>query len=170
MTDRGVRTLLSNLSVDDAGMAFDASPEDGSRVFDVLLDGRRIWSFRVDDASPATTGASPATGGRRRLAWPRPFVPYLSGSATFGVRPVDGAPDRLEAAARLGEGDGPIRFEDRHGTGLVINKFGGIGRALADYDPGMLQRLLDNLEQVREAHAERTDHGVYVMGRKLLVS
>ena len=130
-----------------------------------MLGGRRIWSFRVSATEPDPSGVP----HRRRLAWPRPLRPYLTGTGTIGLRPVDGGPDVLTAAARFGHGDQPLRFDDRHGIGLVINKFGRIGHALADYDPGMVQRLLDNLDRIRAVLAEhRPDLPVYVIGGTLL--
>jgi SAM-dependent methyltransferase len=164
-TRRGVRPLLSHLVLDDEGLSFTAPPEDAERVVDLLLAGRRIWSFRVSATGPDPSGEA----HRRRLRWPRPLRPYLSGTGTIGLRPVDGGPDVLTAAARFGDGNEPLRFDDRHGIGLVINKYGRIGHALADYDPGMVQRLLDNLDRIRAVLAElRPDLPVYVIGGTLL--
>jgi SAM-dependent methyltransferase len=162
---RGDRPLLSHLVLDDDGLSFSAPREDDDRVVDLLLGGRRIWSFRVRATEPDPSGAP----HRRLLAWPRPLRPYLTGAGTIGLRPIDGGPDVLTAAARFGDGDQPLRFDDRHGIGLVINKFGRIGHALADYDPGMVQRLLDNVDRVRAALADHwPDLPVYVMSGTLL--
>ena len=93
----------------------------------------------------------------------------ITGTGTIGLRPIDGGSDELTAPARFGDGDHPLRFDDRHGIGLVINKFGRIGHALADYDPGMVPRLLDNLDRIRAVLAEhRPDLAVYVMSGTLL--
>jgi SAM-dependent methyltransferase len=130
-----------------------------------VLAGRRIWSFRVAAGIPDSSG-DPL---RRRVAWPKPLRPHLTGTGTIGLRPIDGGTDVLETVARFGDDDRPLRFDDRHGIGLVVNKFGRTGHALADYDPGMVPRLLDNLDRIRAVLAEhRPDLPVYVMSGTLL--
>ena len=151
--------------MDAEGCSFTAAPADDDRVVDLLLGGRRIWSFRVSSTRADPSGAP----DRRRLPWPGALRPYLTGTGTIGLRPVDGGPEELSAAARFGDDDRPLRFDDRHGIGLVINKFGRIGHALADYDPGMVPRLLDNLDRIRAVLAEhRPELPVYVIGGTLL--
>jgi hypothetical protein len=154
--------LLANLTLDDVGLTFSSAPEDVGRVIDLLLEGRRIWSFRVaDDDTDAA--------GRHRVAWPPALRPYLRGVGTFTLRPLDGETDVLTATVRLEDDDRPLRFDDRYGIGLIVNKFGRIGHALTDYDPGMVPRLLDNLDRVRAVLAEhRPDLPVYVMSGTLL--
>jgi hypothetical protein len=150
--------------VDEYGLTFRATtPDDETRVVDLLLDGRRIWSFKVLTALPVTDSPN----GLRRIEWPRPLPPYLKGTSEYTLRPVDGGLDRPSNRVRLGGVDGPVQFVDRHGIGLVINKFGNIGHALADYDPGTVPRLLDRLDQVRTA-VEETGLPAYVMGGTLL--
>ena len=162
--------LLSHLSVGDDGLRFRSDPEDADRVVDLLLDGRRIWSFRVAEvpSEPADGEEPREAAGRRHLAWPAVLRPYLHGVATFGLRGVHGGTDCPSTTGRLGNSDEPLRFADRYGMGLVVNKFGGIGHALADYDPGMVQRLLDNVDRVRAVLAEHTELPVYVMSGTLL--
>ena len=155
--------LLSDLTVHDEGLTFTSAESDAPRVVDLLLDGRRIWSFRIAEAPPVD-GAP----GRRRMPWPSPLIPFLDGVGRFTVRPVDAAPDAPEATGRFGAGEQPIRFIDPHGAPLMINKWGNLGRALADYDPGMVTRLLDHVDRVRAILAEHTDLDVYVTGGTLL--
>ena len=149
--------------LDDQGLAFAVSPADETRVVDLLLDGRRIWSFRISDALPGEEAS-----GRRTMPWPRAVRPYLAGVGRFGLRPVDGGDDAPEATFRFGTGDQPVRFVDPHGVPLVVNKWGTLGHSLADYDPGMVTRLLDHLDTVRAILAEGTDLDVYVTGGTLL--
>ncbi|MGY1917092.1 class I SAM-dependent methyltransferase [Blastococcus sp. SYSU DS0973] len=130
---------------------------------DVLLDGRRVWSFRVGDALPVDGAAD-----RWTMPWPDPLRPYLRGTGEFALRPVDGGTDTPSTRARFGDDDGPIRYVDSHGLLLVVNKWGNLGHALADYDAGMVDRLLDNLDHVRAVLAEHTDLDVFVNGGTLL--
>ncbi|WP_347057904.1 LicD family protein [Blastococcus sp. HT6-30] len=149
--------------MDGEGLSFDSSAPDLSRVVDLLLDDRRIWSFRVETADPL--GEEP---DRRRLPWPSPLIPFLDGVAEFALRPVDGGSDIPRTTARLGCGEGSIRFVDPHGAPLMINKWGNLGHALSDYDPGMVTRLLDHVDRVRAILAEHSDLDVYVTGGTLL--
>ncbi len=159
--DGGGADLLGDLTLDEAGLAFAAAPGDEDRVVDLLLDGRRIWSFRVSEAAHAD-------GDRRRVPWPRSLAQYLRGTAEFALRPVDGGTDTSRATGRFGGGEEPIRFVDASGSPLMVNKWGGVGRALADYDAGMVGRLLDNLDAVRAVLAECPGLEVYLTGGTLL--
>ena len=143
---------------------FCAEAGDVDRVVDLLLDGRRIWSFPMADAVPEAGGAA----GAVRVEWPRVLVAYLVGVGTFTLRPVDGAGPELAASARFGNSDEPLRFDDRYDVGLIVDKFGKIGHALADYDPGIVSRLLDNADHVRDVVTASTGLDVYVMGGTLL--
>jgi SAM-dependent methyltransferase len=102
------------------------------------------------------------------MAWPRSLVPFLDGTADFALRPVHGGADTVEATGRFGTGSGPVRFVDPHGVQLIVNKWGNLGHALADYDAGMVDRLLDNLDEVRAVIAKHSDVDVYVTGGTLL--
>jgi SAM-dependent methyltransferase len=143
---------------------FSAGAEDVGRVVDLLLDDRRIWSFRMEDAAPEPE-VSP---GLFRLEWPRALQPYLVGVGTFTLCPTDDDRATLTATGRFAGSDAPLRFEDPYGMGLIVTKFGRIGQALSDYDPGIITRLLDHLDQVRDTVAERTGLDVYIMGGTLL--
>ena len=155
--------MLTDLTVDETGLAFTAAAEDRPRTVDVRLDGRRIWSFRIADAA-----AEPAAGDRYRMPWPAVVLPYLDGESTVGLHPVDGQGSPQVATARFGTADHPVRFEDAHGLGLMVNKWGTIGHALADYPAGIEQRLLDRVDRVREVMAAAVDVDVYVTGGTLL--
>lgn len=102
------------------------------------------------------------------MPWPRVVVPYLEGRVTVTLSPVDGASPPISADARFGDSDGPVRFVDSHGLGLIVNKWGNIGHALADYPPGIEDRLLDRVDLVRRILDETTDVDVYVTGGTLL--
>jgi hypothetical protein len=135
---------------------------------DLQFDGRRVWSFRLGDAVPDAGADDEGTGTRRTMPWPAVLVPYLEGRATVTLAPVDGASPPVSVAAGFGATDEPLRFVDSHGLGLMVNKWGNIGHALADYPPGIEDRLLDRLDLVRRILDEHTAVDVYVTGGTLL--
>jgi hypothetical protein len=153
--------LLADLTVDEDGLSFSASAEDDDRLVDLLLHGRRIWTFRVVEGDRLADD-------RRWLAWPRPLRPYLSGVAHLALRPLDGGPDEPAASTRFGTSSERMQFVDPDGLGLVVNsKFDRLGHALADYDDGLVQRLLDRMDEVRDVVAG-CGLDVYVMSGTLL--
>ena len=102
------------------------------------------------------------------MPWPRALVPYLEGRATVELSPVDGTGPSVATEARFGGSDEPVRFVDPHGLGLMVNKWGNIGHALADYPEGIEDRLLDRLDEVRAILGATTSVDVYVTGGTLL--
>jgi hypothetical protein len=76
--------LLSSFVANDEGLTFSAATADDPRVVDLLVDGRRIWSFLVGDA----TRPDPETD-ERRMAWPVFLPDYLHGVGEFTLRRVD---------------------------------------------------------------------------------
>jgi hypothetical protein len=159
--------VLTDLTVDETGLVFAAAAEDLLRTVDVLLDGRRIWSFRVADAIARPDATEPAAP-RYRMPWPQVVLPYLDGRSTVALHPVDGRDAPTSTTARFGAADHPVRFEDTHGLGLMVNKWGALGHALADYPAGIEARLLDRVDRVRQVIDAAIDVDVYVTGGTLL--
>jgi len=153
--------VLTDLAVDDDGFEFRYTGPPGGTL-ELLLGARRIWSLRV----PAP--ASPDGDALRRVEWPDGVRPHLRGRATFTLRPVGDAAAATAVTTRLGGVDTPLQFVDRHGRGLVVNKWGTVGHALADHAQGTVQRLLDNMDRVRDAVRRTTDLDVYVTSGTLL--
>ncbi|MDL5154665.1 class I SAM-dependent methyltransferase [Actinomycetospora termitidis] len=101
---------------------------------DVLLDGRRLFSVRLEDHPAA------------RIPWPEALRPHLRGRGTIALR-RPGYDPGAEVTADLGHG-GRFTVTDASGRDLVVNKWGRLGRALGDSDPGVTDRLLDHAEEV----------------------
>ncbi len=156
--------MITQLTADEQGLAFTASAEDRSVVLDLLLDGRRIWSFRCADADRGLG----AVADRWSVPWPSVLRPHLEGSATFTLRPVGGDGAAQSVDVTLGTGSGRIRFTDRDGMALMVNKWGQLGHALGDWDDGMVTRLLDHVDQVRAGLLAGNDLDVYVTSGTLL--
>ncbi|SNR85716.1 class I SAM-dependent methyltransferase [Blastococcus mobilis] len=141
----------------------------GDRVIDVLVDGRRVWSFR-ESAEPAPPGPLPAGAGAgcvRFQPWPVLLRPRLAGR--FQVRLVAAGDDRgTEATADLGAAPGSPELTDRFGRPLVVNKWGRLGRAIVDAGPGMVERMLDHMDDVRTLLEKHLGPAVFVTGGTLL--
>lgn len=152
------------------------------RVLDVHLDGRRVWSFRATP-DPVPEAAVPRGGDADGLGfepWPSALVPHLRGTFTVELRTVgaasvgDGTTADPEMATwgpvstSLDGAPGPLRLVDRYGRPLVVNKWGRLGHALADAGEGMVARMLDSMDAIRELLQARLGDRVYVTGGTLL--
>lgn len=102
-----------------AGIAVTAEPE---RVLDVRFDGRRVWSFRADQAGTARA-AEAGLGPEWWVPWPKAFAQHLVGFAAVEV--VDQAGTVLAAEElSFGSSDDRVRIEDRLGRPLVMDSKG----------------------------------------------
>ncbi len=137
-------------------------------VVDVLFDGRRIWSFRVDEAQPVEDGADDEL--LRRIPWPQALRPHLDGQVTVGLREVDGDVALAEAEVQLGVSPSRVRVEDVDGRPLVVNKWGALGRALADTDQNATVRLLDHVDAIRAVLTDELGLDAFVTFGTLLGS
>lgn len=131
MTDRGPLG-----SVDQAGITL---PPTDAQWFDVLFDGRRIWSFR----HPA-----PDQPGRSHLVpWPKDLRGFLDGVVEVVVRGPDGAPC-VSQEARFGTSTERVAVVDPSGVPLV---FGPNQRLVVPFearDAADLLPLVEAVEQV----------------------
>ncbi|GAA4676503.1 class I SAM-dependent methyltransferase [Nocardioides nanhaiensis] len=138
---------LAVLSVDEQGITLHAG---GDEVLDVLLDGRRIWSFwSVRDTEP-----SQGDPERRRVDWPQQLARYLDGTTCLTVRSHVNGVDLFDEERRFGTGTERIAVVDRRGVELAMDKSGRMqvtfeGRTERDVEP-----LLDSVEVVIEALAD----------------
>jgi SAM-dependent methyltransferase len=132
--------------VDDEGFRLHAI---GDRPVDVLVDGRRVWTFWVRrDTVPALgPGRTPV----RRAPWPQPLRRHLDGRALVEVR--DSATGELHFAREvaLGDGSGRIRIETPEGVELGIDKSGKLVPTFAGRSEHDIDALLDATEAVIEA-------------------
>lgn len=141
----------------------------GDRVFNVLVEGRRIWSFREPEgAAPAGPVPDGHGGGPLRFEpWPPIIVPRLAGRFRVALQ-VQGAEGTTEADVVLGDGAGAPRLADVHGRPLVVNKWGRLGHTIADAEPGLVERMLDHMDDIRDLLQEKLGPVVFVAYGTLL--
>lgn len=151
-----------------SGLLFEVAGS-GQPVVDLEIDGRRVWSFTQPDA-PVVGDGLPAGVPRDALRfqpWPDALLPRLRGRFRVRLRLID-SEDGPEATAVLGRPDAPPALSDRFGRPLVVNKWGRLGHAIADADSGMVERMLDHMDEVRALLEERLGPVVLITGGTLL--
>lgn len=118
--------------------------------FDVLFDGEAIWSVTLP-------------GGRRRgrpvlVRWPQAMRPWLQGRAEVALRPS--VSDGSESAdipigeVSLGTGEGRIRFVDKAGLSVVIDKWGIVQRPFSSRGDAVTAELGARTAEVIEVLRE----------------
>jgi hypothetical protein len=98
--------------------------------------------------------------------WPPVLQPLLTGTFGLGLRPVGGAATVVRAD--LGGGKGAPQLVDVYGRPLVVNKWGRLGHTLADAGTGLVDRMLDHMDEIRDLVRSRMGLQVFVTGGTLL--
>jgi SAM-dependent methyltransferase len=146
-----------------------AVDEPGERSIDVLVDGRRIWSFR-EPVEPAPAELVPRgrdVEGLRFEPWPAVLRDRLVGRFRVDLRLLDTG-ETAGATAVLGDPSARPDLADVHGRPLVVNKWRRLGHTLADASPGMVDRMLDHMDEIRDLLTDRLGPAVFVTGGTLL--
>lgn len=128
-------------------------------VIDVLIDGHRIWSYRVKRTRQGDVA--------QRIDWPPAIRKKLTGSGD--VELTDSATQRSLATghATFDTSDKPFTLTDSLGRWLALDKWGRLGPVLEGRDDGAIGRLLSSAQ---EAVAVLRELGlpVYIVGGSLL--
>jgi hypothetical protein len=164
--------LIRRVWPSERGLLFEVETP-GDRVLDLLIEGRRVWSFHepTTPAPPELVPAGQAGDHLRFQPWPPVLLPRLTGRFRVALRPADaeaGADAPAEAVAALGASDTGPDLADIHGRPLVVNKWGRLGHALADAPEGLVDRMLDHMDEIRDLLLERLGPAVFVTGGTLL--
>ena len=149
------------VEADREAIRFHGPPDRGEGAVDVLLDGRRVWSFRLEAAH---TGPD----GRRTVPWPTAILAALRGSAEVALRTVADDEPWACAEVEFTPDAGRVSFTDEHGRDLVVNKWDRAGRVLDDHDESIVVRLLDHADEVRALLVDELGLDVFVTGGTLL--
>jgi SAM-dependent methyltransferase len=150
------------IAADTASLTVTAPGLRDDQVVSVLLDGRKIWSFRVPGID-SRTGDSQVS-----IDWPATLAERLSGRANLGIE-LDGrvVVDSFEVA--FGDGDGPLLINDPvTGTPLVVNKWGRLAPSFAGQNPSVIEELLDEAERLVRVVNDRAGIELFVTGGTLL--
>lgn len=146
MTDarRRPRTRVRRVDSDEITLsAFVDEP------LDVLVDGRRVWTFWTLRDTETSTGRLP--GPLRRVGWPQPLLRHLDGRGRITVRASVGGRDLADVEVAFGSGEGGLEVRNKDGVELGIDKSGKLVPTFAGRSEGDIDALLDATEGVLEA-------------------
>ena len=141
-TDPAAGATAVVLDVGEAGIRLESSED---FVADLLLDGRRIWSFWV------LRDSEREADGTRFVPWPKRLTRFLDGRARLSIRShVD---DRVlyDADARFGSSEERISVVNADGQELGLDKYGRLQVTFETRTSRDVEPLLDAVEEVLEA-------------------
>lgn len=113
---------------------------------DVLIGGRRVWSFRPRLAEPTGDGAA------RRLAWPPPLRGFLHGVADVRLEAEEAV--LFEQTVTFGDSGRRVEVVDREGRELIIDNSGRLAVPFGGQGGREKAALLDALREVLAALAD----------------
>jgi hypothetical protein len=158
-------TVTRPVEADREAIRFVAPPGRSEGAVDVLLDGRRVWSFRLEAAGKAVEDTPDDV---RTVPWPTAILSSLRGSAEVALRAVADDEVWTRAEVAFTTDPGRVVFADEHGRDLVVNKWDRAGRVLDDHDESIVVRLLDHADEVRTVLEDQLGLDVFVTGGTLL--
>ncbi|GCD91620.1 hypothetical protein [Nocardioides sp. LS1] len=121
--------------VDDAGLHF---PAGFSGSADVYFDDHMAWSF----------SAEPAGSGATHVEWPKRMKRWLDGASA--VRVVAGEEELFAGDVSFGSGEGRVRFVDKDGIPVMIDKWGLLQRPFSGRDASVVEQMVDITDQILE--------------------
>jgi hypothetical protein len=143
--------LTGRLVADESRLYFSAP---GATGLDVLVDGRRVWSFSTKRAQE-----EPGRGrGWRSVAWPEPIRTRLDGVATLELRSSTDATMLAREECTFGSGTGRVALVDGKGRPIAVHKWGRAQQPFDAMPREDVEAYLDFVEQVMEVL--RDDCGV----------
>lgn len=126
--------------VDDEGLHL---PEGFEGSGDVLFDGHHAWSFSAEP-------------GQELVPWPRRMTRWLDGASH--VRVVSDGDELFAADVSFGSGEGRVRFVDKDGIPVMIDKWGLLQRPFSGRDTRVVEQMVEVTEQILDVM--RTECGV----------
>ncbi len=125
-----------DIRVDDAGLHF---PADHAGSGDVSFDGHVAWSYT----------AAPRQGRDEQLvAWPKRMKRWLNGASD--VRVVEGDDELFSGPVSFGNGNGRVRFVDKAGIPVMIDKWGLLQRPFSGRDASVVEQMVDITDRILE--------------------
>ncbi|MDN4174971.1 class I SAM-dependent methyltransferase [Nocardioides sp. SOB77] len=116
--------------VDDAGLHL---PDGFEGSGDVLFDGHHAWSFTAEPGSPF-------------VPWPKRMTRWLDGVSQ--VRVVSGGVEVYAGEVAFGSGEGRVRFVDKDGIPVMIDKWGLLQRPFSGRDGRVVEQMVEMTERI----------------------
>ncbi|MGZ4455393.1 MAG: hypothetical protein ACXVGM_17480, partial [Oryzihumus sp.] len=124
----------TDVRVDDAGLHL---PEGFTGSGDVLFDDHMAWSFTAEPRRG---------GGEVFVPWPQRMTRWLEGSSE--VRVVSGEDEVFRGEVCFGTGEGRVRFVDKDGIPVMIDKWGLLQRPFSGRDSSVVEQMVDVTDQI----------------------
>jgi hypothetical protein len=162
MTPEAARTdstATPTLLVDDQQLWLPTSL-DPDTTYDVLLNGRHVWSLQPGRDADPQDGAAP---------WPKALRRYLVGHADVTVREhvtgtVIGAGNHVFG----GDSEREVTVTDAAGHALVLDKWGRLIRPLSAENSGLLDELMDEVMHLLEVLRDKAGVPAFISYGTLL--
>ena len=143
--------LTGRLVADENQLAYDVP---GASSFDLLFDGRRVWSFSADKGVVDPDDPS----GLRRVPWPEPIRTRLDGHARIALRDPRTKTVLVTTDVAFGTSAGRVELVDDAGRPLALHKWGKLQRPFEAMPPEDLDAYLDFVDTLMDVL--RTECGV----------
>ena len=127
------------VAVDDAGVHLSAKFTGSG---DVYFDGHHAWSFSVGES-----GTTSGDGGLL-VEWPLRMNRWLNGRSLVQVISAEQVVFRDEVA--FGDGQERVRFVDKDGIPVMIDKWGLLQRPFSGRDPRVIEQIVDVTAEILE--------------------
>jgi SAM-dependent methyltransferase len=135
-------------------------PAGATAALDLLLDGRRVWSFAPVEF--------PRSTDTRQVPWPRVLRRFLHGTATVTVREHLTGTVLVDEVHAFAGAQGPVTVADPAGRPFVVDKNGHLERDFSTGGAAAADALLDNIEQVLAILRDECDVSAFLAYGTLL--
>ena len=149
------------LAVDDERIALPPGL-DPDATYDVLINGRHVWSLQPRKDTSSNRGQPVA-------AWPKGLHHHLVGKADVVVRDhLTGGVVATGHHVFQGAADRRVDVVDRQGNPLVIDKYGKLIRPLSSDEGDVLEELMDHVEGILATLRDRAGVPAFIAYGTLL--
>jgi len=124
------------MRVDDAGLHF---PADYAGSGDVHFDGHHVWSY---------TAHPRADRDEQLVAWPKRMKRWLNGASD--VRVLEDEEELFSGPVTFGTGKGRVRFVDKSGIPVMIDKWGLLQRPFSGRDSSVVEQMVEITDRILE--------------------
>lgn len=133
------------MRVEDVGLFFAAGFHGNG---DVYFDEHHAWSFTAEDDEG---------GPVSRVDWPKRMLRWLNGAAVVRISHEEQI--LFEGEVTFGDGEGRVRFVDKAGIPVMIDKWGLLQRPFSGRDSRVVDQMVDVTTQILDVM--ESDCGVH---------